>query len=176
MSRSIQLAPHLSTEELATRYRQTQDPIERSRWHFLWLLARGFTAKGVATLTSSSAYWIGHIARRYHARGPAGVKDQRRLARPHRQLLTAAHSEELQAALHGPAPQHDRWNGRTVAAWMAERLGRPVRRQLGWVYLRRLGARLRLPRPRHVHADPQAQAEFKQSSSSGFAHSCARSP
>jgi transposase len=162
MSRSIHLAPHLSTEELATRYRQTRDPIERSRWHFLWLLARGFTAKVVATLTGYSAYWIGQIARRYNARGPEGVKDHRRLARPHRQLLAAAHYEGLRAALSGPAPQHDRWCGRTVAAWMAERLGRPVRRQLGWVYLRRLGARLRLPRPRHVHADPQAQADFKQ--------------
>jgi transposase len=28
--------------------------------------------------------------------------------------------------------------------------------------LRRLGARLRVPRPRHVRADPQAQAEFKR--------------
>jgi hypothetical protein len=133
MARSIQLAPQLSTEELATRYRQTRDPRERSRWRWRWRVARGFTAKGVATLTSYSAYWIGQIARRYNARGPEGVKDQRRLARPHRQLLTAAHSEAVQAALHGPAPQHDRWCGRTVAAGMAERLGRPVRRELGWV-------------------------------------------
>jgi hypothetical protein len=29
--------------------------------------------------------------------------------------LTAAHHDELRAALSGPAPQHDRWNGRTVA-------------------------------------------------------------
>jgi transposase len=106
-------------------------------------------------------YWIGQIARRYNALGPEGVKDQRRLARPHRQLLTVAHCTELRAALSGPAPQHDRWNGRTLAAWMAQRLGRPICRQLGWVYLRRLGARLRMPRPRHVHADPQAQAAFK---------------
>ena len=161
MSRSIHLAPHLSTDDLAARYRQTRDLVERSRWHFLWLLARGYTAKAIAHITGYSAYWIGQIARRYNARGPEGVKDQRRLARPHPQLLTAAHSEELHAALHGLAPQHDRWNGRTVAAWIAKRLGRPVRRQLGWVYLRRLGARLRMPRPRHVHADPQAQAEFK---------------
>jgi hypothetical protein len=76
--------------------------------------------------------------------------------------LTAAQHDELRAALSGPAPQHDRWNGRTVAAWMAQRLARPICRQLGWVYLRRLGARLRMPRPRHVHADPQAQADFKQ--------------
>jgi transposase len=162
MSRSIHLESHLSTAELATRYRTTKDPAERSHWQFLWLLARGFTAKAVASFTGYSAYWIGQIARRYNARGPDGVKDQRRLTRPHRQLLSTAHHEELRAALSGPAPLHDRWNGRTVAAWMAQRLGRPICRQLGWVYLRRLGARLRMPRPRHVHADPQAQAEFQQ--------------
>jgi transposase len=136
--------------------------VERHHWQFLWLLARGFTAKAVAHITGYSAYWIGQIARRYNARGPDGVKDQRRLARPHRQLLSTAHHEELRAALRGLAPLHDRWNGRTVAAWIAERLERPIRRQLGWVYLRRLGARLRAPRPQHVHADPQAQAAFRQ--------------
>jgi transposase len=116
MARYIHLEPHFSPVELAARYRGTKDPVERSHWHFLWLLARGFTAKAIASITGYSAYWIGQIARRYNARGPNGVKDQRRLARPHRQLLTAAHYEELRSALSGPAPQHDRWNGRTVAA------------------------------------------------------------
>jgi transposase len=162
MTRSIHLEPHLSADELARRYRGMSDPVERSHWHFLWLLARGFTAKAIASLTGYSAYWIGQIARRFNVLGPDGVTDQRRLARPHRQLLTPAHHEELRAALSGPAPQHDRWNGRTVAAWIAARLGRPICRQLGWVYLRRLGARLRMPRPRHVKADPQAQVDFKQ--------------
>jgi len=162
MSRSIHLAPHLSTDELGMQYRRTQDPVERSHWQFLWLLARGFTAKAIAHITSYSAYWIGQIARRYNVHGPHSIKDRRHLARPHRQLLTAAHVEELHVALRGAASQHDRWNGRTVAAWIAERLGRPICRQLGWVYLRRLGARLRMPRPRPVHADLQAQDDFKQ--------------
>jgi transposase len=162
MARTIHLEPHLSRDELATRYRRTRDPVERSHWHFLWLLARGFTAKAMASITGYSAYWIGQIARHYNALGPEGVNDQRRLARPHRQLLPAALYEELRRALSGPAPQHDRWNGRTVAAWMAQRLARPICRQQGWVYLRRLGARLRMPRPRHVQADPQAQVNFKQ--------------
>ncbi len=153
MSRSIQLEPHLSTIELGTRYRRTQDPVERSRWHFVWLPARGFTAKAIAHITGYTAYWIGQIARRYNARGADGVKDQRRQARPHRQLLTAAQPTELQAALNGPAPQHACWNGRIVAAWLAQRLGRPI--------LRRLGARLRMPRPRHDRADSQAQRDFK---------------
>ncbi len=162
MARSIHLEPHLSADELARRYRGTTVPAERSHWHFLWLLARGFTAKAIASLIGYSAYWIGQIARRYNAHGPNGVTDQRRLARPHRQLLSVEHYGELRVALSGLAPQHDHWCGRTVAAWIAQRLGRPIRRQLGWVYLRRLGARLRMPRPRHVQADPQAQVEFKR--------------
>jgi transposase len=162
MARSIQLEPHLSIGELGARYRSTSDPVERSHLHFLWLLARGYTAKAIAHISGYSAYWIGQIARRYNAHGPDGVKDQRHLTRPHHQLLTAAHYTELRAALSGPAPQQDRWNGRTIAAWIAQRLGQSIHRQLGWVYLRRLGARLRAPRPRHVRAEPQAQAEFKQ--------------
>jgi hypothetical protein len=82
MARSIHLEPHLSPAELAARYRSTRDLVERSHWHFLWLLARGFTVKAIASMSGYLAYWIGQIARRYNARGPEGVKDQRRLARP----------------------------------------------------------------------------------------------
>jgi transposase len=162
MARYIRFEPHLSVDELVGRYRGTKDPVERSRWHFLWLLARGLTAKMIAGMTGYSAYWIGRIARRYNEYGPDGVKDQRHQARPGRPLLTAAQQDELYEALGGPAPQHEQWTGRTVAEWIAHHLERPVCRQLGWAYLRRLGARLRVPRPRHVRVDPQAQADFKQ--------------
>src|SRR5258706_3397588 len=162
MARYIHLEPHLSADALAGRYRATKDPVERSRWHFLWLLARGLTATVIAGITGYSAYWIGRIARRYNQHGPDGVKDLRHQARPGRRLLTAAQQDELLVVLARPAPQHDRWNGRTVVEWIAHHLERPVCRQLGWIYLRRLGARLRVPRPRHVHADSQAQADFKQ--------------
>ncbi len=163
MARRIPLEPHLTVEQLGGRYRSTKDPVERSRWHFLWLLARGLTAKVIASITGYSAYWIGRIARRYNARGPDGVKDLRHQVRPGTPLLSASQQDELTAALAaGSAPEGDRWTGRTVAAWISQRLGRRVGRQLGWAYLRRLGARLCVPRPRHVRADPQAQADFTQ--------------
>jgi transposase len=162
MARSIHLEPHLSLDDLARCYRSAKDPVERSRWHFLWLLASGLTAKVIAGITGYSAYWIGRIARRYNEHGPDGVKDQRHQARPGRPLLTAAQQDALRAARGGPAPQHDQWTGRTVAEWIAHRLQRRVGQQLGWTYLRRLGARLCVPRPRHVQADPQLQANFKQ--------------
>jgi hypothetical protein len=78
MARRISLEPHLTIEELERSYRSTKDPVERSRWRSLWLLARGLTAKVIASITGYSAYWIGRIARRNNQHGPAGVKDLRR--------------------------------------------------------------------------------------------------
>lgn len=163
--RRIQLAPHLSTEELEQRYRTTRDPTERSRWQILWLLSKGLLAREVAESTGYSAYWIGQIARRYNAEAAAGMRDRRHTV-PHQAptLLTSAQLEELRSALAGPAPNGERWSGRVVAEWMAARLGRPVAPQRGWDYLQRLGARLRQPRPRHVAASPEAQAAFKRGS------------
>src|SRR5215472_11874459 len=118
------------------------------------------TATAVAAVTGYSAYWIGQIARRYNADGPDGVRDRRHTRCAGRPDLPAAHLPELGAAVAGPHPDGDRWCGRTVAAWLSARLLRRVCRQTGWTYLRRLGARWRVPRPLHVQADPVAQAEF----------------
>jgi len=52
-----------------------------------------------------------------------------------------------------------------VAAWIGERIGRPVGEQRGWEYRRRLGLTLQRPRPRETRADPDAQAAFKRGAS-----------
>jgi transposase len=124
-------------------------------------LARGLTAKVIASITGSSAYWIGQIAQRYNTNGPEGVRDRRHAVCAGRPAVSASHLTALGTALAGPHPEGDRWCGRTVAQWLAERLGRSVSRHLGWRYLRRLGARWLKPRPCHVRADAAAQAEFK---------------
>jgi transposase len=161
MPRRIRLEPHLTDEQLHRRYRHAADPVERSHWHFLWLLSSGMTATTVAAITGYSAYWIGQIARRYNHDGPEGVRDRRHSGCATRPTLSDLHRAELRQALAKPHPEGDRWCGRSVAQWMAERLGRPVSRQLGWRSLRRLGARWLHPRQRHVLADTVAQAEFK---------------
>jgi transposase len=162
MGRHIHLEPHLTADELALRYRRARDPVERSRWHFLWLLGRGMTALAAAAVTGYSAYWIGQIARRYNREGPDGVRDKRHRAGRRRYLLSEGQRAELRDALAGLHPEGDRWCGRTVATWIGERLRRRVCRQQGWSYLRRLGGRWRKPRPRHVRADPAAQQLFKE--------------
>jgi transposase len=161
MPKRIHLHPHLTDHELHERYRQADDPVERSRWQFLWLLARGLTATAVARVTGYSAYWIGQIARRYTTTGPEAVRDQRRHARARHPLPTTEQHAALRTALAEPPPAGDHWCGRTVAAWLSARLGRAVSRQCAWRVLRQLGARFLKPRPRHVQADPVAQASFK---------------
>ena len=78
-------------------------------------------------------------------------------------LLSPALLAELAEAVRGPAPEGEYWIGRTVAAWMSERLGRPISVYLGWAYLVRLDGKRRKPRPRHVKADPAEQTSFKKS-------------
>src|SRR5215469_13793325 len=171
MARHIRLQPHLTVGDLEHHYRAARDPVERSRWHMLWLLARGHTATAIAAVTGYSAYWIGQIAHRYNTQGPAGVQDRRHGAVAGRPLVQAALQEELRQALAGPAPEGDDWTGRTVAEWLSRKLGRPVPYWTGWSYLRRLGLKSLQPRPRHVQADAEEQEAFK----GGSVHSSARS-
>ena len=53
-----------------------------------------------------------------------------------------------------------------MAEWMSARLGRPISRYRGWVYLEQLKPRPRhgVPRPRHALADPEEQEAFKKRS------------
>ena len=64
LPRRIRLAPHLTEAEVQDRYRRAGDPVERSHWHFVWLLAGGMTATAVAGVARYSAYWVGQIAQR----------------------------------------------------------------------------------------------------------------
>src|SRR5258708_14031221 len=145
MPRRICLEPHLTDDEPRDRYRRAADPVERSRWHCLWLLAGGMTATAVAAVTGYSAYWIGQIVRRYNRDGPDGVRDRRHRAGERRLLLPEKQQGPLREALAAPHPAGDRWCGRTVAAWIGERLGRRVCRPTGW---------RSLPRPRPPQPKP----------------------
>src|SRR5262245_15049784 len=177
MARRIHLRTDLSAEDLERRYRSAKEPHERSWWQILWLLARGQKAKDIAESTGYSAYWIGQIAKRYNTEGADGMRN-RQYTHSHRgqPLLSPELLAELAAAVRGPAPEGDEWLGRTVAAWMSERLGRPVHVQLGWVYLVKLEGKRRKPRPRHVQADAAEQDAFKKRSGRSSAKSRPRSP
>jgi transposase len=165
MPRRATVAPHLSVDELHTRYRQTPDPVERTHWQIVWLAASGHHLPEVARLVGYTPNWVRTILRRYNAEGSAGLVDRRHTNPGQPPLLSPALRDELAAALTGPAPDGGLWTCRKVADWMAARLGRPVGEPRGWEALRSLGFTPQRPRPRATTADPAAQAAFKKGGS-----------
>ena len=164
MPKRIQVAPHLSVDELGRRYRRANDPVERSHYHILWLIAGGQPAAEVARVTGYSPPWVRTVVRRYNQSGAAAVRDRRHQHPGGQFLLTPAQQTALAQALQGPAPDGGLWTGPKVAAWMAQQVQHPVHPQRGWDYLRRLDYRLQQPRPRHIKAQPEVQAAFKKRS------------
>ena len=164
MGRRIQLTARLPVADLEQRYRGARDPVARSQWQIVWLLAQGHQAQQVARVTGYSAKWVGVLARRYSRAGPAALGDGRRQNPGAKRLLSPAQQAALAAALAGPAPDGGLWTGRQVARWMSEQLGQRVWPQRGWVYLRRLGYTPQRPRPRHAQADAADQAAFRKAS------------
>jgi len=75
--------------------------------------------------------------------------------------LTAEQQAELFAALQSEPPDHGLWSGPKVTAFVKDRFGVEVRNQTGWQWLKDLGFRLVVPRPRHPKtASPERQKEW----------------
>jgi transposase len=165
MPRFTAVAPHLSGDDLHQRYRHAHDPVERSHWHIIWLVAQGHRVSAAAPLVGYTANWAREIIRRYNAAGPDGLSDHRAQSQGRPPLLSPALRAELAAAVDGPAPDGGVWTCHAVAAWLEERLGRPVADARGWETLRALGFSLQRPRPRATTADPAAQDAFKKGGS-----------
>jgi hypothetical protein len=70
MPKRITIARHLSLNELENRYRQAKDPVERSHYQIIWLLASGRPTEEVAAITSYSRNWIYELVWGYNRVGP----------------------------------------------------------------------------------------------------------
>jgi transposase len=162
MGKRVSIRADLGVEQLERRYRQAHDPVARSQWQIVWLLAQAEPAERVGELTGYSLTWVRTVARRYNAAGENGIGDQRHDNPGGPRVLSGEQQAELDRALEEAAPDGGLWTAAKVAAWIAERIGRPVGVQTGWRYLRRLDWRRYRPRPEHAKADEQTQAAFKK--------------
>lgn len=162
MAKHLTVDPDLSLDELERRYRRASDPVLRSHYQLIWLLAQGRPTKEIGAATGYSPDWIRTILQRYNADGPDGLGDRRHHNPGAQGLLSESLQTELAQALEGPPPTGECWTARTVADWMSQRLDQSVHLQRGWDYLRKLGYTSQRPRPRHVKADAAAQAAYKK--------------
>src|SRR5206468_8554435 len=77
MNKRITVKAHLNVEQVEARYRKAQDPVERSHWQIIWLVAQGKTTSEITEVTGYCANWIYTIVPRYNHEGPAGIGDRR---------------------------------------------------------------------------------------------------
>ena len=164
MPKRLNLEAHQSVEELFHFYRQASDPIERTRYQIIWLLAQGRRTQDVAAVTGYCRNSIYRLVRRYNKLGIDGMKDLRHEHPGGKPMLTEIEQAQLLQTLQTPPADGGLWNSRKVADWISNLLERRVSIQRGWDYLRSLELRLRVPRPEHDLADPDIQQAWKKNS------------
>ena len=164
MNKRIIVQAHLSLEHVEARYRKAQDPVERSHWQIIWLVAQKKPTGEISEVTGYSASWIYTIVHRYNQQGPSGVGDRLHGNAGGTFILSAEQQQQLEHDLDAGAPDGGLWTGPKVARWIFVHTGRQVHPQRGWEYLKRLGYSKRVLRPRHAKADVAAQEVFKKTS------------
>jgi transposase len=145
---------HRTANQARAKYRACRHPVEKVRWHAIWLLLRTDAPRPpaqVAELVGLSAVTTRAVLRRWNAAGPAGLADRRR-GNGSKPRLTEARRAALLAALGRRPPDGGLWTGPKVAAYVRDRWGVSVWPQTGWRWLRDLGFTLQVPRPRHPRA------------------------
>ena len=163
MGKRIVLVLHLTTKELAARYRAMANAASARRWHCLWLLSAGKGRDEAAALVGLSSRWVSTLVARYNTEGAAGLDDRLRTNPGKAPLLDGAGVAALAQALIAPPPDGGLWTGRKVARWITERTGTTTNAKRGIVYLRRLDYTPQVPRPCHVHAaTAEEQVAFRK--------------
>ena len=161
--RRLPVIGHLPVEAVGRPYRCCPDPKEKTRWHLIWLLLRpgaSLCCERAAPLVGLSDVYARAVLRRWNAFGPEGLADRRRHNKSSGKL-TASQRAELYDALQREPPDGGLWSGPKVAAYVRNRWGVEACPQTGWRWLRKLGFRLVVPRPRHPKAaTPEQQRRW----------------
>src|SRR2546428_14125536 len=123
MKKPITVKAHLSIEAIETRYRKAKDPVERSHWQIVWLLAQGKTTKEIAEVTGYCLTGIRALAHRYNDAGPRGLGDRRHGNPGGPCPVWQEQQPQLQQALPEPQAPGAPWTGPTVTRWIRSHPG-----------------------------------------------------
>jgi len=154
----IPFVRHRTVNQVRAKYRACRHPVEKVRWHAVWLLARTDQARTpaqVAGLVGLSDVTVRAVLHRWNASGPDGLADGRK-GNGSEPKLNPRRRDALFAALHGRPPDGGLWTGPKVARYVRDRWGVRVGPVTGWRWLRDLGFTLQAPRPAHPRAAGRA--------------------
>jgi len=177
--RRLPVVRHATANQARARYRACRPPVEKTRWHAIWLLLRADpprTPAQVAEVVGLSVITVRDVLHRWNDAGPAGLAD-RRAANRGRPRLTADQRAELLAALKRRPPDGGLWTGPKVARYVRDRWAVRVCPQTGWQWLRDLGFTLQVPRPRHPGAaTPPARRRWGKKPAGAAGPAAGRTP
>ena len=163
--RRLPVTRHRTPRQAWSKYRACRHPVEKVRWHLIWLLLRTDeprTPAQAAAVVGVSVITARAVLHRWNDHGPTGLGD-RRAANGGRPRLTPDQRTALFAALKNRPPDGGLWTGPKVAVYVRERWGVVVRPQTGWRWLVELGFTLQVPRPTHPRAaDRPARRRWKK--------------
>jgi transposase len=128
----------LNRAELETQIATATAPNQRRRLQVLLHVAAGTPIADIVALTGYRPRSIRQIVQRYLEIGADSLVDHRVFAQGAAPILSAEEQVELRQAIQGVPPDGEAWTGPKVAQWIAAKTGKPVHRQRGWEYLRRL--------------------------------------
>ena len=148
-----------------------QDEIRRNdasrydhRLHGVLLVAQGMTCPEAGRLLGDSPRTVVNWIERFESEGLAGLSDKERSGRPSRlseqQLLQIEAALRLSPIQFGLSTQM--WDGPTLSAYLKRELAVDLKVRQCQRLFRRLGFRLRKPRPQVAQADPELQAAHKK--------------
>jgi transposase len=156
---------HRTARQVWARYRACRHPVEKTRWHLIWLLLRADeprTPAQAAAVVGVSVITTRAVLKRWNADGPAGLTD-RRAGNRGQPRLTDDQRATLFAALKRRPPDGGLWTGPKVAGYVRAHWHVRVAPQTGWRWLRALGFTLQVPRPAHPRAaDPTTRRRWKK--------------
>lgn len=148
-----------------------QDEIRRSpdarydhRLHGVLLVAEGMSCRQVAAALGESHGTVSNWVHRFEALGFAGLNDREGRGRPGR--LGGAELKQVEAALRRSPVDYglpaQLWDGPLLSRFVEKRCGVTLRVRQCQRLFRRLGFRLRKPRPEIAQADPLEQVAVKK--------------
>ena len=148
-----------------------QDEIRRSdesrydhRLHGVLLVAQGLSCREVSRLLGDAPRTVAYWVSRFEDEGLAGLAEGERPGRPRR--LSREQLEEVSQALRkSPADfglSPNLWDGKALSQFVAVRWGITLGVRQSQRLFRQFGFRLRKPRPKIAHADPEEQREYKK--------------
>ena len=154
---------------LQNEIRRSPDARYDHRLHGVLLVAEGMSCRQVAAALGESHGTVSNWVHRFEDSGFAGLNDREGRGRPRRlgerQLRHVEEALRRTPADYGLPAQL--WDGPLLSRYLEQRFGVTLRVRQCQRWFRRLGFRLRKPRPEIAQADPLEQAAVKKTPASG---------